>query len=88
MEKKHIYVTGPCKEPKVDRNSTFLSADDYSLTDKDLEKAKLELNETEEKKETCLRELKEKLFCKFTFYSLLFSNDLHFLFFKNLNRIK
>lgn len=44
---------------------TFLSADDNSLTEKDLEKACNELNETEEKKKNCLQELRHKLSSKF-----------------------
>lgn len=48
-------IPGSSKEPKKNKKSTFLSADDYNLTEKDLEKARNELNETEERERTASR---------------------------------
>lgn len=51
-------------KPLVIGNETFRSADDFRLTKIDLHKAWAELNETEERKGKCLKELKAKLASK------------------------
>lgn len=65
MEKDRIYMPRTSKELKKNQKLTFLSADDNSLTEKDLEKSRKELYETEERKKNCLQELREKLSSKF-----------------------
>lgn len=52
------------KEPLKVGDKVFNSAFDCELSEKDLEKAARELGETDEKKEICLRKLKEKLSSK------------------------
>lgn len=52
-------------EPLKVGDKVFLSAYDWELTAKDLDKAERELGETEDKKKVCLQKLKEKLSSKF-----------------------
>lgn len=52
-------------EPLKVEDQIYKPAYDWELTEKDLEKAALELGETEEKKVECLRKLKEKLSSKY-----------------------
>lgn len=65
MKKDRIYMPRTSKELESNKKLTFLSADDNSLTEKDLEKSHNELNETEERKKNSLQELRDKLSSKF-----------------------
>lgn len=61
MEGNKKYVRGVKRKPLVVDGHTFHPANHCELTEKELEKARLELGETEEKKTEYLQKLKDKL---------------------------
>lgn len=83
MNANEVYIRLKKKEPLIVGDKVFISAFDYELSEKDLEKAARELGETDEKREICIRKLKEKissnLLCILTFilpYILKFESYL------------
>lgn len=65
MEEPVIKPSG--RKPLVVENRTYLPSDACVLTEQDLEKALLELNETKDLIETCLGKLKQLLASEYEF---------------------
>lgn len=80
MENIKIQIAETRLKPlKVDGKS-FLSSNDFQVTENDLENAREELNETNEIKVECLRKLRERLNSKagLLFLLLLFYSTFEF----------
>lgn len=61
MDGERQYVFNVKHKTLVINDDEFLPAKDVELTDKEREKARLKLGETEEKKNECLQKLRQQL---------------------------